>query len=183
MTPDLELLALYQSLNREFFEGELPPCSIQWSRRLTRAAGNIRVQRRLITLSVPLLLDVWKPGDAFEVCGVRCECSKGALREILKHEMIHLWLFERDLPCGHTREFRSKARQIGQPKTRHGIELPAPKSGWVYECAGCEAKFFRRKRFGRRVACARCGGGSYDERFRLCGRRLQNAGEGREATR
>ena len=181
--PEPELGALYQALNREFFDDELPPCSIKWSRRLTRAAGNIRVQTRLITLSLPLLCDVWKPDGAFEVCGVRCASPEAAVREILKHEMIHLWLFEHGLPCGHTREFRVKARQIGQPKTRHGIELPAPKSGWVYECALCGAQVFRRRRFGRRVACARCSGRGYDERFRLRGRRLQNAGEAREATR
>ncbi len=183
MIPEPELLALYQSLNREFFDGQLPLCSIRWSRRLTRAAGNIRVRTRLITLSVPLLFDVWKPECAFEVCGFKCASPEAALREILKHEMIHLWLHEQGLPCGHTREFRRKAKAIGQPKTRHGIELPAPKSGWVYECAGCQARVFRRQRFGRRVACACCSGGSYDERFRLRGRRLQNAGKAREATR
>ena len=178
-----QLQELYQWLNREFFAGELPPCSIQWSRRLTRAAGNIRVEARLITLSWPLLVDVWQEGSSFEVCGVLCPCAAQALREILKHEMIHLWLFERGLPCGHTREFRLKARAIGQPKTRHGIALPVPRSGWVYECGGCGAKVFRRKRCGRRGACARCCGGRYDERFRLRGRRLQNAGEAQEATR
>lgn len=183
MLSEPELSALYQALNREFFDGQLPLCSIKWSRRLTRTAGNIRVQSRLITLSLPLLFDVWKPGHAFEVCGIRCAFPEAALREILKHEMIHLWLHEQGLPCGHTREFRVKARLIGQRATRHAIELPAPKSGWVYECAGCEAQVFRRRRFGERVACARCSGGGYDERFRLRGRRLQNAGEAREATR
>ncbi len=184
---ETDLPAWYQSLNREFFNGELPPCSIKWSRRLTRTAGNIRVEVRLITLSVPLLFDVWKGDTVFEVCGVRCTSPEQALAEILKHEMIHLWLFERKLPCGHTREFRRKAREIGQPKTRHGIALPAPKSGWVYECASCQAKMFRRRRLGRRVACAKCchqlGGGDYDERFRLRGRRLKNEEEVGQATR
>jgi len=171
-----ELLALYSQLNTEFFGGELSPCSIKWSRALTRAAGNIRVESKVITLSVPLLVDVWKDGASFEVCGVLCSSPQEALVEILKHEMIHLWLHERKLPCGHTHEFRLKAKQIGQPKTRHTIARPAPKVGWIYECAGCKATLHRRRKFGRRVACARCckklSGGQYDERFRLRGRRL-----------
>ncbi len=171
-----DLLALYQSLNAEFFGGKLPLCACKWSRRLTRTAGNIRVQTRLITLSVPLLCE-WKENAQFEVCGVVCDSPYAALVEILKHEMIHLWLFEQKLPCGHTREFRRKAREIGQPKTRHGIALPPPNTRWVYECAACEARLFRRRRFGKRVSCGRCAGGRYDERFRLRGRRLDGAGK------
>jgi predicted SprT family Zn-dependent metalloprotease len=184
---ETDLPALYQALNREFFQDELAPCSIRWSRRLTRTAGNIRVRERLITLSVPLLLDVWTRDCVFQVCGVPCSSSGQALVEILKHEMIHLWLFEQKLPCGHTREFRRKARQIGQPKTRHGIALPPPKSGWIYECASCQSRLFRRRRLGKRVACATCcrqkSGGNYDERFRLRGRRLKNEEEVGQATR
>lgn len=182
-----ELLALYQQLNRDFFEDSLPPCSIQWSRRLTRAAGNIRVEARAITLSAPLLVDVWGDGAAFEVCGVRCTSPHQAVTEILKHEMIHLYLHERKKPCGHTREFRIKAREVGQPRTRHGIARPLPKSGWIYTCSICGSQLHRRKRFGRRVACALCckrlNGGKYDERFRLSGRRVENKEESREITR
>ncbi len=174
-SPD-ELFALYQGLNRDFFENELPPCSIRWSRALTRTAGNIRVESKCITLSVPLLLDVWKQDAQFEVCGVLCTSASQALVEILKHEMIHLWLHEKKLPCGHTREFRCKAKRIGQPKTRHAIARPAPKFGWIYECGSCTQKIYRRQRFGRRVACVVCckrlSGGQYDERFRLRGQRL-----------
>jgi len=171
------LLAIYDSLDTEFFGAYLPSCSIKWSRRLTRAAGNIRVQTRLITLSVPLLYDVWHEGASFEVCGVSCDSPEKALVEILKHEMIHLWLHMGGMPCGHTREFRQKARQIGQPKTRHGIALPVPKVGWIYECGACGAHLFRRRRFGRKVSCGRCARGRYDEAFRLRGRKIAIAGE------
>lgn len=164
----------YSELNREFFEGILPPCQIRWSRRLTRAAGNIRVESRIIALSVPLLIDAFADGKTFTICGVSCADSESALREILKHEMIHLWLFEQGLPPGHTREFRAKARAIGQSQTRHGIDLPAPKSGWIYRCRNCGAQMTRR-RVSRATACARCcrehNGGKFDARFVLVGRR------------
>lgn len=174
-----ELAALYQSINAEFFENALPPCEIRWSRRLTRAAGNIRVEKRLITLSIPLLCDAFAGDVAYVVCGVECRDRDHALQEILKHEMIHLWLFERGLPCGHTATFRVKARAIGQPKTRHGIALPLPKRGWIYSCRNCGAQVARQRRVSRAVACAKCckdwGDGKFDARFVLVGRRARNS--------
>ena len=167
---------LYDALNREFFGGTLPPCQIRWSRRLTRAAGNIRVETRVISLSAPLLLDAFADGQTFTICGVECADSETALREILKHEMIHLWLYQWGLPPGHTAQFRAKARAIGQPKTRHGIALPTPTNGWIYSCRNCGAQMARRRRASRAAACARCcrehGDGKFDARFVLVGRRL-----------
>lgn len=177
---------LYAELNARYFDCILPPCRIAWSRQLTRAAGNIDVKRAIIKLSVPLLIDAFDAidsptrslfGPEYEVCGVPCQNAEEALREILKHEMIHLWLHVQGLPSGHTREFRVKAHDVGQPKTRHGIALPAPQTGWIYACACCFSEFSRRRRYGRPVACARCckrfNNGKYHERFKLRGRRVQ----------
>ena len=169
---------LYQQLNANFFDGLLPVCEIRWSRRLTRAAGNIRVQRRVISLSISLLIDAFAGGATHEVCGVAACDGEMALREILKHEMIHLWLHVRGLPCGHTRAFRAKAHAIGQPKTRHGIALPVPKNVWIYECPHCHAQIARRRRMSRAGACAQCcrlySGGKFDARFTLKGRRMES---------
>jgi hypothetical protein len=172
------LNALYDRLNAEFFDDILPPCQIKWSRQLTRAAGNIDVRNRVIKLSVPLLVEAYD-GDSpgYEICGVRCETREQAAVEILKHEMIHLWLHEKGLPSGHTAAFRAKARSIGQPRTRHGIARPAPKSGWLYICPQCDVQVTRRRRFGRPVACGHCCkkycGGHFDARFQLKGRRIR----------
>lgn len=175
------LQELYGELNALYFEGLLPPCRIVWSRRLTRAAGNIDVRRRVMKLSVPLLVEAFESDSLFArqflICGVACESSPSALREILKHEMIHLWLHEQNLPSGHTKEFRAKARAIGQPKTRHAIDLPRPRRGWLYSCAHCGHEFTRRRRYGRAVACGPCckkhNKGRFDERFKLRGQRLK----------
>ena len=167
---------LYCQLNAEFFADELPLCEIRWSRRLTRAAGNIRVQSRVISLSIPLLIDAFASGATHEVCGVAACDGATALREILKHEMIHLWLHIKGLPCGHTAQFRAQARALGQPKTRHGIALPVAKNGWVYGCAHCKQQISRRRRISRVGACAACcrayNGGKFDARFLLKGRRV-----------
>ena len=172
--------SLYAELNARYFDSCLPPCEIAWSRRLTRTAGNIDVRRRIIHLSIPLLIDAFQSDSLFGrehlVCGVLCDSTPIAVREILKHEMIHLWLHVRDLPSGHTTEFRHKAKEIGQPKTRHAIELPIPRSGWIYTCPACNLAMPRRRRYSRAVACLRCckqfNGGQYHERFKLRGRRI-----------
>ena len=174
------LQTLYDELNAQFFDTILPPCDIRWSRQLTRAAGNINVRERVIKLSQPILVDAFRPSSLFaieySVCGVLCSTAEHATREILKHEMIHLWLFVQDLPSGHTAQFRQKAKQIGQPRTRHEIALPTPKSGWIYACNRCGHEFSRRRRYSRAVACARCcqtwNKGQFDARFKLRGRRI-----------
>lgn len=171
---------LYGILNADCFEGALPACRIEWSRQLTRTAGNVDVRRRVIKLSVPLLQEAFLTDSLFGVehmvCGVLCTGPDDAVREILKHEMIHLWLHEQGLPSGHTAEFRAKAKSIGQPRTRHNITLPPPRSGWIYACHTCGDSFTRRRRYGKPVACARCckrfNGGKYHERFKLRGRRI-----------
>ena len=173
-----ELQDIYAELNREYFASSLPPCEIKWSRRLTRAAGVIEVRKPEIRLSVALLQEPWQVliPPQFQICGVACDSFESALREILKHEMIHLWLFVQGLPHGHTRAFRQKAHGIGQPRTRHNIALPLPKSGWIYRCAKCGNEVHRRRRFGKPVACAACckthNKGKYDARFKLRGSRI-----------
>ncbi len=175
-----ELQNLYRALNDEFFDGVLSPCKIAWSRQLTRAAGNIDVRGRVIKLSTPILRDAFVSTElfapTFRVCGVDCDNRDDAIREILKHEMIHLWLFEKNLPHGHSREFRLKARELGQAKIRHEIAVPPRTSGWEYSCAHCGSSFPRRRRYGRAVACGKCcekfGSGEFDARFKLKGKRI-----------
>ena len=173
---DFNVHALYLELNALYFQGILPPCQIRWSRRLTRCAGTIRVQTREIALSIPLLVEAFADGKSHEVCGLKCENFETALHEILKHEMIHLWLFEKGEPHGHTPAFRRKAREIGQSKTRHGIALPLPTRGWIYSCASCESTVVRQKRFRRIVACAACcrahNGGKFGAKWKLIGRKI-----------
>lgn len=177
---EAELQTLYQELNALYFDNVLPGCRITWTRRLTRAAGNIEVRKKTIKLSIPLLIEAFEDNSLFApefiICGVACDGPQSALREILKHEMIHLWLHERGLPSGHTGEFRAKARAIGQPRTRHSIPLPPPRRGWLYTCAVCGHEFARRRRYGRAVACGPCckvhNRGAFDARFKLRGKRI-----------
>jgi predicted SprT family Zn-dependent metalloprotease len=89
------LQELWAVLNARYFNGALSPIRISWSRRLTASAGmfvtrvgpharrhnvtDTGTERRLIRLSLPLLLD--QPEREIVVT--------------LAHEMIHQWQFER----------------------------------------------------------------------------------------
>lgn len=175
-----DLQELYGLLNTHYFDNLLPFCQVTWSRQLTRTAGNIDVRRRRMKLSVPLLIDAYRRtsngAPQYDVCGVTCSTAEDALCEIMKHEMIHLWLHVQGLPSGHTAAFRAKARALGQSKIRHAIAVPEPSSGWMYACSFCGYEFPRRRRYGRPVACSRCcaryNKGKYDARFKLQGRKI-----------
>lgn len=68
-----DLYRLYQEYNRRFFETSLPFVEIEYSEKLTRAAGLFRVQEPLIRLSTLLLSD-----------------QEQATKDTLLHEMIHV---------------------------------------------------------------------------------------------
>jgi hypothetical protein len=128
MMDSIALFRLYEKFNLHYFGAALPYCPIIWSRQLTRTAGNIDVFTPKMKLSYPLLVEAFEPKGLFrpefEICGVRCDSSQRAIEEIVKHEMIHLWLHEQGLPSGHTAEVRAKARQMGQPKRDIKSKLP-----------------------------------------------------------
>jgi hypothetical protein len=175
----IALQALYHELNATYFDSLLPPCRILWSRQLTRTAGNIDVRRAIIKLSVPLLVDAFRRDSLFpceySVCGVQCDSAEIATREILKHEMIHLWLHVQGLPSGHTAEFRAK------PERWPAAHAPRHRLARTTQRLDLFLRAVRRRihtppRYGRSVACSACckkhNGGKYDERYKLRGRRI-----------
>lgn len=169
------LLNLYRSLNDQYFEGDLPLCKITWSSRLTHTGGHISPDRRLITLSRPLLLEKFKQvtlfPPEFEVCGVLCTSSDEAIREVMKHEMIHFWLHLQRLPYGHNSLFRAKARSLGQSSIRHLITPTSRAGDLIYRCPGCGGEITRRRAPRRPIACLSCcrrhNRGKFDQRFQL----------------
>ncbi len=144
--PDLD--AMFRDLNERFFEGLLG-AKVDWSNRLSAASGKCDVRRRIIRISVkhytkrPLLLEA-----------------------TLAHEMLHL------IVPDHGKEFRRLgiwiAGQLGVPYeefryAENWADLRRFK--YLYACPSCNAELVSRKR--RSVSCGRCGGGRFDERFRM----------------
>jgi hypothetical protein len=120
---------LWADLNLRYFDGRLPPITIEWSRRLTSSAGlfisregprarSIRRDsapaRRVIRLSVPLFTS----GHAQDF-----------IRTTLAHEMIHQWQFDvlKRRP-NHGPDFCRKMRELNRSglaiTIRHRMDRP-----------------------------------------------------------
>jgi predicted SprT family Zn-dependent metalloprotease len=91
---------IWTTLNGRYFEGQLPPIDLVWSRRLTSSVGlfvsrrgprprldrdGVRPQtRREIRLSLPLLQQVAQ----------QSKYGKQEIMNTLAHEMIHQWQYD-----------------------------------------------------------------------------------------
>src|SRR6185503_17959311 len=94
------LTRIWSELNGRYFEGQLPPIDLVWSRRLTSSVGlfvsrrgprprldrdGVRPPtRREIRLSLPLLQQVVQHG----------KYGKQEIMNTLAHEMIHQWQYD-----------------------------------------------------------------------------------------
>ena len=90
------------------------------------------------------------------------------LKDTLAHEMIHLWLWVRRRPYGHTDEFWTKMTAMGVSRYNPVPRTRPPR--YLYGCPACGTEYPARRKLGP-LACARCckahSGGRYDARFRL----------------
>ena len=90
------LKASFDHLNRFYFDNELKSVTFRLSKRMSSTYGHISPKKRLITISAPYMEKVdWK-----------------TLQKTLIHEMIHLWLYQKKKPWGHTKEFKNKLKSI-----------------------------------------------------------------------
>lgn len=153
---EAELAAIYDRYREEHFRDGgvwlIPHSSdvrIEWSSRLTSAAGVCYPKRRLIRLSTHY--------------HARFPEDVGAT---LLHEMIHL------VVPGHGPRFQGWIDRItaaGGKVARYSRAIAAPPR-WVYVCRGCGREILRQRRLpngGRGHCCSACG----PQRGRLAERR------------
>ncbi len=159
-----DLEKMFGEWNQDAFEGELSLPEIRWNSRLRTSAGRFIPHPSGCVIEVAAYLRDEKEAEKL-------------IRDTLGHEMIHYWLFVRNLPYGHTPEFHEKMEAIGVSRYN-----PVPKHRpfkHCYECRGCGQRIFVRKRL-RLAACAACcnqhSEGRYDSRFKL---KLLASGEAR----
>jgi predicted SprT family Zn-dependent metalloprotease len=137
----MDLESLFDEINERWFDNELPPYHVTWSKRM-KVAGHID-----------------RPGQ-FISLGLEYHCHfPRDVRRTLKHEMVHL------VHWNHDEEFRRECRRVGAAvrcKTYPGMFRPVK---YLYECPSCGTTVRTRRRISS--ACARCGDGWYEERFRM----------------
>lgn len=87
----------FDYLNKRCFGNELiRDYKIQLSRRMETTVGKALLIKGIICISSRFL----EASDWLE------------LDETLKHEMVHCWLYEKGKPWGHTKEFKSKLKEV-----------------------------------------------------------------------
>lgn len=138
---ELDLVALYDELNEEYFDGALPRMRVRWSTRL-KIAGQVIKRHRLILLGLEY----------------HCHYPRD-LRSTLKHEMVHL------VHWHHDEDFRRECARVGAAvhcKTYPGMFRPYK---YVYQCPECGMRHRVRRTIDS--SCARCGKGVYRRKYRL----------------
>jgi len=129
---------LYAELNKRYFDGALPPCTIVFSGRMTRTAGWVRYRDLHMQLSMPY-------------------ARRHGYRELVNtliHEMIHVWLSVRGRPRGHTKEFRAKLVACGLEDRIHALPMPPARSRYLYVCPGCNRERYTLRKL--RSSCGHC---------------------------
>ena len=150
-----DLIRLFTEWNLKHFDGELPVPELRWNGRLQTTAGRFipETHNPIIEVAKYLLEE---------------QNSETLVRDTLGHEMIHYWLWIKQLPYGHNADFYQKMEEIGVNRYN-----PVPRHRpfkHCYVCRKCDQKIWVRKRL-KGAACADCCNqftdGKYHVRFKL----------------
>ena len=136
--PNCDLKKCYDWYNYKYFGGRLPSkIQIQWSDRLSRAAGNCSEYDRIINIS-------------------RSYCQKypDDARNVLGHEMIHLEIHN------HGRDFQSEIARLqsaGLNAKMHSLGRSKDKNKYYYvRCDRCYRVFARKRLVPDGGMCSHC---------------------------
>lgn len=147
-----ELYQRYERFNRLYFENLLPRAddvTIEWSRRMTSAAGRCYTKRRIIRLSTHYH-----------------EKFPEEVDQTLLHEMIHL-LVPNHGPLFHL--WLRRIRERGGVVQRYSRERATPaKYRWEYTCRRCGAVRRTQRRLahgGKYHRCRQCRVGVTEKRL------------------
>lgn len=147
---------LFHKYNQQYFKGIVPVPEFRLSRRMRRAAkfwmrryksSGKTVYEAEITLSVPY----------HEKYGWDSELS-----DSIKHEMVHMFLFRRGRPAGHTKVFKEICRTIG---TNVYSKDHSRAYKYVFQCPSCGQEYKRMKWVTE--SCKKCSVGKCNAKFEL----------------
>jgi predicted SprT family Zn-dependent metalloprotease len=137
-----DLKRMFDIYNREYFDGQLPPVRIRYSKRML-VAGGYFPQKREICISEKY--HKYFPDEVYDT---------------LKHEMIHIINFK------HDAAFKKMARRIGASVRANDHPALRRPPRYIYICPHCFTEYPRHKRL-RMASCGRCSKGKFDARFKL----------------
>lgn len=103
-SPHIDLNALYDSLNKELFKGELPTIPCVFNHRLKRSMGRTHMDRKGDNKEwVPTKIDI------------KIGLSPEHLHKTMVHELCHVWAIQVHQSTGHSQVFWHKMAACGYP--------------------------------------------------------------------
>lgn len=165
----MQLIHLFEQLNQQYFQGELPLPMLTWNSRLSSSAGRFCPGSRNILIPRP-------PHIEIAAYLRKIPDSEFHIRDTMLHEMVHYLLWHRREPYGHTPEFHRILKRVG---ARRYNPVPNRKPAkHHYQCPACRIVIPARRQI-KNSACLACckkfNGGKYSEKFRLVPTRAPTA--------
>lgn len=155
------LESLFQELNQQHFQRELPLPELEWNSRLSSSAGRFCPGSRN-------LLFPRAPKIEIATYLRKIPESDFHIRDTMLHEMVHYILWHRRRPYGHTPEFHQILKKVGARRYNPVPNLK-PIKHW-YTCPNCRVVIPARRQI-KDSACLACckkfNFGKYSAQFRL----------------
>ena len=155
----MQLEDIFQTLNAKHFESSLPLPLLTWNPRLRATSGRftpgVPYRGEKATIEVASYLQNLKDGETH-------------IHGTVLHEMIHLWLWHRHRPHGHTPEFHKKMKETRAPRYN-----PVPQIRPIrhhYECIHCKEVIPARRKLKNMACytcCAKFNNGYYNKKYKL----------------
>ena len=87
-----------------------------------------------------------------KVAGLCCEDRIAVVRRVLEHEMLHVYYWSKELPNGHTDEFRQLAlEKFGHTEIRHTLRYGSSETSIEQLSIGARVRFHFREQLLRGV--------------------------------
>jgi predicted SprT family Zn-dependent metalloprotease len=108
----MTMKCLYDQLNRELFDNDLPDIPVVFNSRLTRTLGLAYYRYDSGAVVVPVKIEIRK----------KHRWTNRFLRKVMIHEMCHIWAYhfhneDKGGENGHGPKFWAKMNELGYPKT------------------------------------------------------------------
>jgi len=153
---EADLQLLFARLNYEFFNGDVPNCSIRYNERFSNCAGRTTYGRNPMSI---------------ELSAKHFRQHPEALDDTLLHEMIHAWCYAKFRDTGHGARFKRKLRECGLSSIYHDLGNVAPlresQKRFILRCERCTFEVLRRGRPRKPSSCPRCNKRRFDDRYPL----------------
>lgn len=128
----VNLKTIFNKCNKEYFDGMMPSCKVEWSGRIKRAIGRAHVKYRGVAQKNPMgkyLKELPQSNIQIDPSSLTIQMSKSFdmtkddITAVMLHEMVHILLFSQRKISGHhgTNEFDGWIKKL---RRMSGLNVP-----------------------------------------------------------